>query len=151
MSRRVTVRVEVTRGRKGRRRLERAAPKPEPPERVPRVARLLALAHHWRGLIRDGTVRDQTDLARVVGVTRARVSQVMRLLGLAPDIQEAVLDGRVDGPGAELALRATAEEAVWERQRPAFESCAQSRGSRARASSRTSSHSTPDRCPPSSS
>lgn len=115
MSKKVTVKVRLGGGRKGRRR-----PTPEstpPPERVPRVARLLALAHHWRGLIRDGTVRDQTDLARLVSVSRARVSQVMRLLDLAPDIQEAVLDGKVDGPGAELALRMVAAEVVWAAQR----------------------------------
>jgi ParB-like chromosome segregation protein Spo0J len=84
---------------------------------VPAVARHLALAHHWRGLIRDGVVRDQTDLSRIVGVSRARISQVMRLLDLAPDIQEAVLDGKVDGPGAELALRAVAGEPLWAIQR----------------------------------
>ncbi len=57
-----------------------------PPERIPRVACVLALAHHWRGLIRSGAVRDQADLARLVGVSRARVTQVMRLLDLAPDV-----------------------------------------------------------------
>ena len=40
----------------------------------------------------------------------------MRLLDLAPDIQEAVLDGEVDGPGAERALRAIAEEPPWSGQ-----------------------------------
>lgn len=113
----VTVKVHITNGRKGRKRLEVGAEPPPPPERIPRVARLLALAHHWRGLIRDGTVRDQADLARLVGVSRARVTQVMRLLDLAPDIQEAVLDGEVDGPGAELALRAIADEPAWSRQK----------------------------------
>lgn len=54
--------------------------------------------------------------ARLVGVSRARVTQVMRLLDLAPDIQEAVLDGHLDGPGAEVALRKTADELVWARQ-----------------------------------
>jgi len=127
MSRRVTLNVRIATRQRGRKRLE-VASKPAaveaspavgetPPERVPRVARLLALAHHWRRLIRGGVVRDQTDLARLVGVSRARISQVMRLLDLAPDIQEAVLDGKVDGPGAELALRRVAEEAVWGRQR----------------------------------
>ncbi len=121
MSKSVTIKVRVANGRSGRKRLEPAPDTPPepvltPPERIPRVARLLALAHHWRGLIRDGTVRDQTDLARLVGVSRARVSQVMRLLDLAPDIQEAVLDGRVDGRGAELALRKVAGEAVWAAQ-----------------------------------
>ena len=125
MSKKVTVKVRVGSGRKGR-RLPTAAPAttpeptPPPPERVPAVARHLALAHHWRGLIRDGTVRDQAELARLIGVSRARVTQVMRLLDLAPDIQEAVLDGKVDGPGAELALRKAAGESLWAEQRVAW-------------------------------
>ena len=119
MSREVTVNVQVTKGARGRKRLRRAqeAPPSPPPERDPRVARVLALAHHWRGLIQQGVVRDQADLARLVGVSRARVTQVMRLLDLAPDIQEAVLDGRVDGLGIEKALRAVAEEPIWAGQR----------------------------------
>ncbi len=92
------------------------------PERIPRVARVLALAHHWQGLIRSGAVRDQADLARLVGVGRARVSQVMKLLWLAPDIQEAVLDGNVELPGIEGALRMIAEQARWAEQHEAFDS-----------------------------
>lgn len=64
---------------------------PPTPDRVPRVARMLALAHHWRGLIRDGVVNDQAALSRLLGVSRARVTQVMDLLYLAPDIQEEIL------------------------------------------------------------
>jgi hypothetical protein len=71
-------------------------PKPKapavPPGRVPRVARLLALAHRFEQLIRDGIVRDYAELARLGHVTRARMSQIMNLLNLAPDIQEALLD-----------------------------------------------------------
>jgi hypothetical protein len=59
--------------------------------RVPRVARLLALAHRFERLIRDREVRDYADLARLGHVTRARLSQVMNFLNLAPDIQEAIL------------------------------------------------------------
>ncbi len=59
--------------------------------RVPRVARLLALAHRLDRLLRTGLVRDYAELARLGHVTRARISQVMALLLLAPDIQEQVL------------------------------------------------------------
>jgi hypothetical protein len=51
-----------------------------------------------------------------VGVFRARVTQVMRLLDLAPGIQEQALDGKVDEPGTERALRRVAEEVLRERQ-----------------------------------
>lgn len=67
------------------------APAEPPPERVPRVARLMALAIKLEGLVRDGTVRDYAALARLGRVTRARVTQVMNLTLLAPDLQEALL------------------------------------------------------------
>jgi hypothetical protein len=73
----------------------RAGPAPQglvpDPGRVPRVARLMALAIRFDGLLRDGVVKDYAELARLGHVTRARVSQVMNLLSLAPDLQEAVL------------------------------------------------------------
>ena len=61
------------------------------PGRVPRVARLMALALRFDGLIRAGEVKDHAELARLGHVTRARISQIMSLLLLAPDIQEELL------------------------------------------------------------
>jgi hypothetical protein len=55
------------------------------------VARLLALAHRFEYLVRTGEVDSYAELARLGHVTRARVCQIMNLLQLAPDIQEAVL------------------------------------------------------------
>jgi hypothetical protein len=83
------------------------------------IAGVLALAHRWNDLIRSGEVRDRAELSRLVGVSRARVSQVMRLLDLAPEIQDAVLGGEIDGPGVEKELRAVAQHAVWAAQRRA--------------------------------
>src|SRR5215510_1901012 len=68
-----------------------AAPTAPPPGRVPRVAKLLALAHRFEGMLREGVVSSYAELAQLGRVTPARVSQVMALLGLAPDIQEAIL------------------------------------------------------------
>jgi hypothetical protein len=79
------------RGRKAIRPGEAPARPALPPGRVPRVARLLALAHHFEGLLRRGLVKDYAGLARLGRVTRARVTQVMNLLLLAPDVQEAIL------------------------------------------------------------
>lgn len=59
--------------------------------RIPRVARLMALAHRFEGLIREGVVLGQADLARLGRVTRPRITQIMNLLFLAPDIQEDLL------------------------------------------------------------
>lgn len=79
------------RGRGGRRE-GLAGAKPAPvPGRVPRVARLMALALKFEGLVREGVVADYAELARLGQVTRARVTQVMNLTLLTPDIQEALL------------------------------------------------------------
>jgi hypothetical protein len=69
-----------------------AAPRPPlPAGRVPRVGRLMALALRFQGLLQQGLIADYAALARLGHVSRARVSQIMNLLVLAPDIQEALL------------------------------------------------------------
>jgi hypothetical protein len=84
------------------RRVGRGAPKaleagPAPalatvrPGRVPRVSRLLALALRFDELTRTRQVKNYSELALLGRVTRARISQIMSLVVLAPDIQEQVL------------------------------------------------------------
>ncbi|MBI3865339.1 MAG: hypothetical protein HY290_25980 [Planctomycetia bacterium] len=85
------------------------------------VTRLLALAHRFEKLIRDGEVRDYADLARLGHVTRARLTQIMNLLNLAPDIQEeilflpAVTAGK--DPIRERQMRPIMAEPDWQKQR----------------------------------
>src|SRR6266850_2589252 len=86
--------VHFKRAKKGMLRLVAgAAPAPTalPPGRVPKLARLMALAIRLDGLLRAGDVADFAELARIGHVSRARVTQIMNLLMLAPDIQEAIL------------------------------------------------------------
>ena len=59
--------------------------------RVPRIARLMALALRFEQLVRSGAVRDYAELARLGQVSRARITQIMSLLHLAPDLQEQIL------------------------------------------------------------
>jgi hypothetical protein len=59
--------------------------------RVPRISRLMALAIRFDQLVCDGVVADQAELARLGHVSRARLTQIMNLLQLAPDIQESLL------------------------------------------------------------
>ena len=100
-------------------------PKPVEPVtgdgRVPRVVRLMALAVHFDGLIRAGAIRDQAEAARLGHVSRARMTQVMNLLHLAPDLQLALLDlPRVHAgrdPLTETALRHIVAEPDWHVQR----------------------------------
>ena len=78
----------------GQRRCRRPAPQPRAaigPGRVPRVTRLLALALRLDRLVRTGAIADYATLARLGHVSRARVSQILSLLLLAPDIQETLL------------------------------------------------------------
>jgi len=51
----------------------------------------MALAQHFENLIEGGHITDYADLARLGGVTRARMTQIMSLLNLAPDIIEDIL------------------------------------------------------------
>jgi len=98
------------------------APKPPRPEgRTPRVAKLMALAVRFDQLLRDGKVADQSELARLVHVTQPRMTQIMNLLHLAPDIQEDVLhlpsvaEGR--DPITERHLRPISRFPAWSKQR----------------------------------
>ncbi|MCA9277407.1 MAG: hypothetical protein KDA29_15465 [Phycisphaerales bacterium] len=61
------------------------------PGRVPRVAKLMALAIRFDKLIADGVVANQSELAHLAQVTQPRMTQIMNLLHLAPDIQEEIL------------------------------------------------------------
>ena len=61
------------------------------PARIARLARLMALALRFDKLLATGVVKDLRTLARLGHVSPARISQIMSLLHLAPDIQEALL------------------------------------------------------------
>jgi hypothetical protein len=85
--------VHFQRRRRGRKELRAGNGPAAPPatERVSRLARLLALAWRCDRLVRSGEIADYATLARLGQVTRARISQIMNLLHLAPDIQEEIL------------------------------------------------------------
>ena len=61
------------------------------PVRLPRITKMIALAIRLDHLIKSGQVADQAELARVGHVSRARLTQIMDLNLLAPDIQENLL------------------------------------------------------------
>lgn len=96
------------------------APKATTPARPSRVARMLALAHTMRGIVDRREVISFGDLAVIAGVTRPRVSQLLDLTLLAPDIQEELLFAETaHGPErvTERALRAIVRSASWTEQR----------------------------------
>ena len=78
---------------------------------VSRAARMLALAHHVERLIDAGELAGYAEAARALGVTRARLTQVMNLLLLAPEIQAQVLVDEVSG--SERRLRGVVAGVCW--------------------------------------
>ncbi|MFM9996847.1 MAG: hypothetical protein ACKVU4_13730 [Phycisphaerales bacterium] len=116
----VAFNVHFARGAAGALELrEGVLPPPPVVDRVPRVARLMALAIRIRRSAGEGG--NDAQVARAAGVTRARVAQVVALLWLAPDLQEEILfltpaeSGRE--PITERTLRPIAAEVNWYRQR----------------------------------
>ncbi len=65
--------------------------KPSKGPRTPRVIELLRKALEWQTLLESGQLPNQAEIARREGITRARVTQVMGMLRLAPEIQQHIL------------------------------------------------------------
>lgn len=114
--------VHFAEGCKGRKSIENGdAPPPSPaaapePTRVPRISQLMALAIHFDWLIREGNVKDQAELARLGGVSRARLTQIMNLTLLAPEIQEKLLFSE-GATVSDASIRQAASEPLWHCQR----------------------------------
>ena len=88
---------------------------------IPRIARLMALAIRLEKLIGERAISDYAEVARRGRVTRARMTQIMRLLDLAPDIQEEIL---FLAPGPRLNernLRSIVQPIDWTEQRRLFQ------------------------------
>ena len=119
----VNRKLHIRRGPHGQRRVAATPTGVEQvaPGRVPRISRLMALAIRFNQILRQGVVSDQSALARLVHITQPRMTQIMNLLHLAPDIQEQLLflprvtEGR--DPIIERDLRPIAGEVDWQEQR----------------------------------
>jgi len=117
----ITKQVHFRHGRGSRKILkEGEAPKPKSPGCVPRLSRLMALAIHMQQLLDKDEVADYAELATLALVSRARITQIMNLLHLAPDIQEEILClPHTDGsraPIQEHMLRPIASIPDWRKQ-----------------------------------
>lgn len=102
-------RLVAPRARRGGQAAQASSDAPTP------AARVLALAYAVERQVRAGTLRDYRDAARRLGISHARMSQVMALLLLAPALQAEVLSGR--SAWREVRLRAACQWANWEQQR----------------------------------
>ena len=122
----INCKVHLKKGRNGRRQIvegEEPAPEPEPVKsgNIPRLSKLMALAIRLDNLVKSREVFDYADLARLGQVSRARITQIMNLLLLAPDIQEEILFLPLTMEGRdsinERDLRPISAVPFWNRQR----------------------------------
>ena len=88
---------------------------------LPRVTQVLALAIQFQEAIQRGEARDYADLARLGCLTRERMSQIMELVWLAPDIQQEIIEfppnTKPHFPISEVAVRRIAAILDWNEQR----------------------------------
>jgi site-specific DNA recombinase len=101
---------------------------------VPRMSRLMALAIKLERLLGEGVVLNFVDAARLGGISRPRISQILRLTDLAPAIQEELLLLPKVLPGSdrfyEGALRDIAQVIDWQQQKEMFRSLIDGRSNR---------------------
>jgi hypothetical protein len=93
--------------------------------RLPRVTQVMALAVQFQDMIQRGEARDYADLARLGCLTRERMSQIMELVWLAPDIQQEILEfpprRATRFPISEVAVRKIAAHLAWQDQRESWQ------------------------------
>jgi hypothetical protein len=93
-----------------------APAKPRPDETL---IQALARAHRWKRMLEKCGYRSAGELAEAEGVTRSFVKRLLRLTLLAPDIQEAIIDGR-QPKGMQLEELTRAMPSAWQEQRKAL-------------------------------
>jgi hypothetical protein len=93
-----------------------APAKPKPDETL---IRALARAHRWKRMLEEGRYRSAGELAEAEGVTRSFVNRLLRLTLLAPDLQEAILEGR-QPTGMQLEELMNGMPSGWEEQQKHF-------------------------------
>ena len=69
----------------------RGDPKPPREPKTPRIVELLRKANEWKALLESGKIASQAEISLREGITRARVTQIMGMLRLAPEIREQIL------------------------------------------------------------
>ena len=84
------------------------------------LVKALARAHRWKRMLEDGHHTNLTDLAKAEGINRSYLCRVLRLTLLAPDIVDAILEGRqLEGLTLKRTMQPMPE--VWDEQRARFE------------------------------
>ncbi|MFZ1415242.1 MAG: hypothetical protein WAS73_11790 [Defluviicoccus sp.] len=95
-----------------------AAPRSRPrPDET--LIRALARPHRWKRILENGTCRSAGEIAEAEQFDRSDANRLLRLTLLAPDIQEAILDGR-QGAAVTLARLMEPYPVSWNEQRNTF-------------------------------
>src|SRR5512132_2070473 len=120
----ITVRIPMTWKRRGGRKViiapdggdawEPARPRPDET-----IIRALGRAHRWKRLLEHGKYRSAGELAEAEKIARSFVNRLLRLTLLAPEIVEAILDGR-QPKGLQLEKLTDVIPSEWEKQRKAL-------------------------------
>ena len=83
------------------------------------LIKALARAFRWKRMLDSGEFATIAELAEREGIAPSYMTRVLRLAPLAPDIVEAILDGRQQGPEVTLAQLLATFPAEWTGQRAA--------------------------------
>lgn len=83
------------------------------------MVKALARAHRWKKLLDTGHYPTVQDLATAEKINPSYIARILRLTLLAPDIVEAILDGR-QSAGLQLDELLTPFPVEWERQQSHF-------------------------------
>lgn len=122
MTERLTInrQFHVATKRSGTKQIQRGAAPVTSAGRVPRISRLLALAHHCFQMLRTGAIINQSELAHFGQISTIRMTQIMWLDNLAPDILEEILflPKTINGRDAikEADIRPISKTLDWDKQ-----------------------------------
>lgn len=85
----------------------------KPSKRTRSLLGMLALAHYFEKLVREGKARDYAHVARLTGMTRARVCQIVGLMMLPAGVQKSIVMHR-DSDSSERSVRPLLQSPLWE-------------------------------------
>lgn len=124
----VRAKLELGRAARGKRTIRlvdgSSSPTPPPKPRIPRISKLVALALVFDRMLREGQIQDLSELARLAHVSQPRMTQILNLTLLAPDLIETLLHLPATEQGKEKIhermLRKVVAETNWSAQRSRF-------------------------------
>jgi hypothetical protein len=117
----ITITVPIRFERRGGRKIVISPITDQPPPQRPDNAliKALARAHRWQRMVETGEHASIADLAKAERINQSYVYRLIRLTLLAPDIVEAILNGR-QSPGMTISSLTAPLPVEWSEQRKAL-------------------------------